>query len=493
MTPKLVRALLFVLVAGYAWVLASRGTGVAGGADSSGYYNLARLLAQGRSTGVLRPIAGVSMPSYHPLYFTPLGFAPTEHAGELVPVYPPGFPLHLTLAAPIVGWERAGVLVNTLAGIATLLLLYHLARRFELPPGWALVAVVLFALFPVTILYFTCMFSDGLATAWCAAAIAWALAGRRSAAFAALAGFAFGVAVLVRPTDALLLPALLVALGWRRRTLLAFAAGGLPPALALGAYNLLTYGELLVTGYGDISSQLKLSYFLPRVVYFGVWIARFWTPLVLLLWVGVIYWALRKNRHCMLLAAWVVPFVGFYSFYYHSDRFWWYLRFLLPVMPAVLIGALLVARQLQELAVGRWGSHRAVRPLIACLLVGVALWAGASSRHWFRFFRVLHLASREVEYPQGVAWMARQVPPNAAIACFQTSGAVYSYSRFPVIRYDILDRGSAERLAQELNAHKTPVFALLFEFEVPGFRERYGDAFVEVGRSGRSSLWRLEQ
>jgi len=491
MTPRQVRLLLAVILAAWAWVLANYGTGVAGGADSSGYYNLARSLAQGRSTEVLRPISGVAMQSYHPLYFTPLGFAPEGRPGELLPVYPPGLPVHLALAAPIVGWEHAGVLVNTLAGIAALLLVYHLARRFELPAGWALVSVVLFAMFPVTVLYFTNMFSDGLATAWCAAAIACALAGHRSSRFTALAGVAFGVAVLVRPTDALLLPALLVALGWRRRTLLAFAAGGLPVAFALGAYNLITYGQLLATGYGDISSQLKLSYFVPRIAHFGVWTARFWTPVVLLLWIGVTYWALRKNRRCVLLAAWVVPFVGFYSFYYHSDRFWWYLRFLLPVMPAVLIGALLVAKELEELAIGRWGSRRAVRLLIAALLVGVALWAVASSRHWNRFFRVVHLASREVEYPQGVAWMARQVPPDAAIACFQTSGAVYAYSRFPVIRYDILDRDSAGRLGRELHAHRTPVFALLFEFEVPGFRERYGDAFVELGRSGRSSLWKL--
>jgi hypothetical protein len=491
MTPRQVRLLLAVMLAAWAWVLASYGTGLAGGADSSGYYNLARLLAQRRSTEVLRPVAGVAMQSYHPLYFTPLGFAPAATPGELVPVYPPGFPLHLALAAPIVGWDNAGVLVNVLAGIAALVLVYHLARRFELPPGWALASVVLFAMFPVTILYFTSLFSDGLATAWCAAAIACALAGHRSARFAALAGFSFGVAVLVRPTDALLLPALLVVLGRQRRALLAFAAGGLPVAFALGAYNLATYGKLLVTGYGDISSQLKLSYFFPRIAHFGVWIARFWTPVVVLLWIGVAYRALRNDRRFVLLAAWVVPFVGFYSFYYHSDRFWWYLRFLLPVLPAVLIGALLVARQLGELAVARWGSKRGVRPLIVALLVGVALWAVASSRHWNRFFRVVHLASREVEYPQGVAWMARQVPPDAAIACFQTSGAVYAYSRFPVIRYDILDQGSAARLAGELHANETPVFALLFEFEVPAFRERYGDAFVELGRSGRSSLWRL--
>jgi len=493
MSPKLTRVLLVALVAYYGWVLASHGTGFASGADGSGYYNLARLLGQGRSTETLRPVPGIAMESYHPLLFTPLGFAPGHRPGRLVPVYPPGLPAHLALAAPIVGWDGAGVLVNTLAGMAALLLVYHLARRLELPREWALAAVVLFASFPVTFLYFTCLFSDGLATGWCCAAGACALAGRRSAGLAALAGFAFGVAVLVRPSAALLLPALLLALGWRPRALLAFGAGGLPAAVALAGYNLATYGQLLATGYPNLASEFRWAYFPPRVRHFGLWTARFWTPLVLLLWVGVLAGAARRDRRHLQLVAWVVPFVVFYSFYYHSDRFWWYLRFLLPAMPAVLIGALLVARQLQESALRRWGMRRVGRVLVAGLLVGATLWAASSSRHWIRFFRVSRLAAGDVEYPRGVAWMARQVPPDAAVACFQTSGAVYAYSRFPVIRYDILDPARAARLGAELRASRTPVFALLFEVEEPDFRARYGDAFVEHGRSGRSSLWRLRE
>ena len=493
MTSKQARLVLAVMLAVWAFELASRGTGVASGADSSGYYNLARLLARGVTTEVLRPVAGVSMQSYHPLFFTPLGFAPEGRPGELLPVYPPGFPLHLALAAPIVGWDRAGVLVNTLAGIAALLLVYHLTRRFELPRGWALAGVALFALFPVTVLYFTCMFSDGLATTWCAAAIAFALAGRRSARFAVLAGLAFGVAVLVRPTDVLLLPALVIALGWRRRALLGLVAGGLPAAIAFGAYNLATYGHLLATGYPSVSSEFSLAYFVPRIAHFGVWIARFWTPLVLLLWLGVVYRTVRGDRRFVLLAGWVIPFVCFYSFYFHSDRFWWYLRFLLPVMPALLIGALLIAFQLRQRALARWGGSRAARPLIAGLLIGAALWAGASSRHWLRYFRIGHLAAADVEYPRSVTWAAGRLPPNAAIACFQMSGAVYAYSRFPVIRYDVLDHDSAVGLGAELLAHRVPVYALLFEFEVPAFRNRYGEHFVELNRLGRVSLWQLRQ
>ena len=233
---------LAVIVMACTVVVVRHGSGVSSGSDGSGYYNLARLLASGHSTWELRPVAGVTMSTYNPSIFGPLGFSPGKRPGELVPGYEPGLPLHLALAAPFVGWDKACVLVNVLAGIATLLLIYHLARRLGLPPWWGVAAVVLFALLPVSLMFYTGLFSDALATAWCAAVMALAIASRRSGFLAAVAGFGFGIAVTVRPTDALLVLAIVVALDWRRRTLLGFVAGGLPVAIAFMGYNLLPTG-----------------------------------------------------------------------------------------------------------------------------------------------------------------------------------------------------------------------------------------------------------
>lgn len=484
---------LAVIVAACALVLVRHGSGISSGADGSGYYNLARLLASGRSTWTLRPVPGVTMGAYSPSIFTPLGFSPGKRPGELVPVYEPGLPLHLALAAPFVGWDNACVLVNVLAGIATLLLIYHLARRLGLPPWGGVAAVVLFALLPLSPMFYTGLFSEGLATAWCAAVIALALASRRSAVLAAVAGFGFGIAVTVRPTDALLVLAVAVALDWRRRTLLGFVAGGLPVAIAFMGYNLHTYGHPIATGYWNLPAEFSLSYVWPRLEYFALWLSRFWSPLALLLLLGAVCFAIRRERKYLLVTAWFLPFVAFYSFYSHSDHAWWYLRFLLPGIPGLLLGALMVAFDTKQAAVRRWGSSRAVRPLLAGVLLGAAVWAGAASLHWVRFFDVIHLMRGDVEYPRDVAWMQERIPANAAVVCMQVSGAVYTYSHFPVIRDDILgfDPASARRLAQEVARHRTPVFALLFEFELPRFQQRYGSAFREVGRRGRATLWKL--
>jgi hypothetical protein len=285
---------------------------------------------------------------------------------------------------------------------------------------------------------------------------------------------------------------------------MAFALGVLPGVTLLAWIQRTLYGSPFSSGYGPLDQLFSWSHILPNLQRYPAWLVATHTPVVCLALAAPFVLLARARRPDALdrqrEASWLAflslavagAVVAAYLVYIPYDD-WWYLRFLLPAMPAVLIGALLVARQLQESALRRWGMRRVGRVLVAGLLVGATLWAASSSRHWIRFFRVSRLAAGDAEYPRGVAWMARQVPPDAAVACFQTSGAVYAYSRFPVIRYDILDPASAARLGAELRASRTPVFALLFEVEEPDFRARYGDAFVEHGRSGRSSLWRLRE
>lgn len=130
----------------------------AGGADSSGYLNHARLLARGRTTTSIRPISGLSMRRYSPWAFTPLGFTPADGEGRadtLVPSYPAGLPLHLVLASWLVGWDQAPVLVNALAAAGGLLALYLLGLQLGLSGPWRLYVVASVALFPVAALFFS--------------------------------------------------------------------------------------------------------------------------------------------------------------------------------------------------------------------------------------------------------------------------------------------------------------------------------------------------
>lgn len=215
---------LLALVA-YGIMIAVKGTIAAGGSDGSGYLNSARLLASGQLTSAVRSPAGVgSTEELPPVLFQPLGFVTSEEHHRLKPNYPTGFPLHVALASTMVGWSLGPRLVEVAAALAAVLLCYGVGRQLGLTRALAATAAVVLAACPVMIFVSLQPLSDLLATTWSLAAFWAGLQTRRHVGWAALCGAGLGVAVLVRPTNVLLAPALLLQLGfdWRR---LGLAAG----------------------------------------------------------------------------------------------------------------------------------------------------------------------------------------------------------------------------------------------------------------------------
>src|SRR5262249_13340640 len=111
--------------------------------------------------------------------------------------------------------------------------------------------------------------SDVLALAWCAIAFAFALKSRESVYWALASGLAIGVAVLVRPSNCLIVPAVLVLLGMDLKRLGMLVLGGLPIALFLGVYQLILYGSPFESGYGGygtVVNSLSYSRFLHKLM-----------------------------------------------------------------------------------------------------------------------------------------------------------------------------------------------------------------------------------
>lgn len=420
--------ILFAFLLG-AVLIANRSESVFG-ADSSGYLNLARMLDRGETTRPL-PVAGSP---------APLGFVPVP-GDRMASFYPIGLPIHLALFARVGGWERPPFLVSPLAGVALVLLTFWLGRRLHSELA-GLVAALLTGFCAVFVFQALQPMSDVLAAMWSVAAIAAAVEGRTRARFDVVAGFCFGVAVLVRPTSILLLPPLVLAMRGGLKPILRFVLGGIPAALILAWYNVDAFGSLLASGYdtGGATREFAIAYFAPRALHYARWTTELLSPVAILAAIG----GLMLSRERWLLASWFAAFFVFYSFYFSYDE-WWYTRFLLPAYPALAIAAGIALAQLVE--------RRRIAGVL--LLVAALTWEGRQLAR----FDVLFTDEDQRLARIPAEWAARALPSGSLVFSNEFSGALLFYSGHRPVRWDLGPVPVAPRYALLMQHEEEPFLA----------------------------------
>ena len=468
-----------VVLLGYGAFLAAYFTPVAGGSDSSGYLNAARLLAHGQLTAPQRDFAGLTVKS--PTALQPLGFIAEPARARLVPTYPLGLPAHLAVAGLLFGWTAGPLVVGVCATLAAVVLLYAVAREIRLAWPLAAAAAVLLGAFPVTIFIAVQPLSDVLATTWILAAVYAALRARASLGWAAAAGTALAAAVWVRPTNVLLLPALavLLATGWRPLT--AATLGAFPGALLLLATNAHLFGSPWQMGYGSIFEAFAAAYFGPTLLHFGKWLGLLLPGLCLGL--AVIAFGLTRlsRRECLALALWFFVPVIFYAFYEVSGQTWWCLRFILPAVPALILAA--VAALDHFLA-----PHRRTLGITAAAF---AVWAVGLAVLWTREFHTLLSKTYEQAYAEVAAWTRVHLPANSVLFANHDSGALYCYTAFPIVRWDQLDPAEFAAHAAHLARAGRPLYLVIFvDEENEVLRGRAPARWEKVALVARRSIWR---
>ena len=478
-------ALLFA----YGLALLHNTSYAAGGSDSSGYLNAAKLFASGHVTERIRGLARLGLPADDAHIFVPLGFTPIDWPGRMAPSYPPGLPLHMALAGLVGGWSRAPFLVSPLAGIACLILLYLLGRELRLSPGFAAAGSAILAFFPTFVFQVLQPMSDVPATAWALACILAAFRSRSRAShgWAAFAGLAFGIGVLVRPTNVVLLAPLVFAMPLRPKSWLAFLLGGAPAAGFLLAYDAAVFGGPLKTGYrSTLADGMAFVNFPPRARHYAAWLLRLFTPLVLLGWLGLIIDRRAARRDRLLLITWFAAFYLFYAFYGPYET-WWYTRFLLPGIPALILGALVVARDLAATPLVS-ARPRPVVSIAAISLVALVLFVE------LRFIDrngVHKFYKGDREYVRGAELAKRRLPPDAIVACMQMSGALHYYTDATYAMWSWLLPEKFASLRARTEAAGYRWFALLAPFETIEVRKNLPGDWREIDRIGDIALWEL--
>lgn len=472
--------LVAVLAIGYALFLRRYTSPYAGGSDSSGYLNSAALLLDGRLTTTRPVLPGHTVAEFGIGAHVPLGFLPRVGSDEMSPTYPLGLPLHLVAFSWIAGLDWATVPLNICTALAGGGLLYLLARRLSLPPGWALAGAMLLLLCPLYIFTATQPMSDLLASVWSLAALYAALRAREKWSWALACGFAVAWAVLVRPTDLLLVVPVALALGLAWRSYLWVGLGGLPGAVLLAAYNHQIYGSSFITGYGDIWLAFSREFAAHNLPFFALWIPGLLTPLVLAA-LAAPFLPAGRQRDLGVLGTWAAVLIGFYAFYYHSGETWWYLRFILPAFPVLILGALVVLHSFLSAAPGR--------KIIGGLLLAASLgWELVQVDR----LQLLQNKSGEATYADASAWTREHLPANAAIICMQVSGALHYYTGFLVVRWEQVAPGDLRRLFLALQDLHQPVYAVLYDFEETDAQQRIGGHWTKITRVRNATVWQVD-
>lgn len=450
----------------------ARSSGVAGGSDSYGYVSQADLWLKGLPI-VRQPwTAEVPWPDAD-WTFSPLGYRPALDApGTLVASYAAGLPL-LMAAAKRVGGHAAVFWLAPVAGAFLVLVSYGVGRWLDSRAAGA-IAAFLVATSATLIGEVPAPMSDVIAATGLSSSC-WLLL-RAPRRLPIVPGLCAALAAAVRPN---LVPTLLVLACWvalrpkvpgmgRMRQVVHAAVylGAAAPGLLIPAWaNWRLFGSPFVSGYGGVETIYDWANAAPNLVRYSALLLETRTLPALVgfalllvpskrLWPGTpdrpVHWG---------IALFAFSIVAQYVMYEPATGEG-YLRFLLPCWPFVMTAA---ARAL--LMVGRSGLRAAV--VVALLAAqGLASIDGACEGG-----RCNNLSERK--YSGAGAIVRSRTEPGSIVYAFQHSGSLRYYGSRMTLRYDLLDPQWLDRSVEWFAARGVHVYAVLDDWEVEVFRNRF--------------------
>ena len=458
-------ASICVLIVAVAW-----NTRASGGSDSSCYLLQADAFARG-DLFLRDPLASSAPFPNAAAMFAPTGWAPspTEPLAA-VPICAPGLALAMA-AATIVAGRDAAILIVPLLAAAAVWTAFLLGRRLDSPASGA-AAAVLTACSPIFLYQAVQPMSDVPATTlWLATLVACL---RRTPAGDAIAGACAALAVLTRPNLALIIVPLVMLMlshagtSWKQRAarIVRFGAAAAPLLLLLAWINQRRYGFALASGYGDTRLLFDVTHLWPNLLRYPRWLIATETPFILLA-IAAPWWAWRRTRDtvnatlAILLSAGLL--LATYLAYVVFDD-WWYIRFLLPAIPALLVLSVAVTADGLRLAMPRWR-----RLALAGSCGALAGWY----LHVAQTHDVFALQSLESRFVVAGQYAARALPSRAVVLSVQQSGSVRYHGHRSTLAWDAVQPTALDATIAWLTSEGRPAYVAVEENEESRFRQRF--------------------
>jgi hypothetical protein len=249
------------------------------------------------------------------------------------------------------------------------------------------------------------------------------------------------------------------------------------------AINNAAYGGYLQNGYGAIGNEFHGN-LVPGTLQFCLrWLPVVLSPVVIIA-PAILAFLGTRTRVAAALGAWAAVFIAFYAPYRWTHEDWWFLRFLLPAAPALLVAGLMVMQRVSETLRGYLSGMPTYVLLLVLFLSSV--WVEVSH------IRPLHawsIGHGEEKYGRVADWLKANAPGNSAIIAEQFSGATYYFTNFVLIRSDELDHGTADRVRKAMRSEGRPVYAVSFPLEQDTIKELPGK-WVHVMSIEDVMIWR---
>ena len=454
---------------------------VAEASDAWGYVSQADLWLA-RDLTIEQPIArDVPWPNAG-WTFAPLGYRPApDDPGVIVPTYPPGLPVLMAVGKRLVG-TCGPFLISPLLGGLTIWFTYLLGVRVS-SRVVGLAAAALLATSPIFLLMVVHPWSDAPATAFLVLGLVLALSDSRWRAF--WTGAAVSTAIFIRP-NLVFVGAVFVAfivlsakpvageppLRARVRAFLWFSIGGAPMVLAVATLNTVLYGAPWSAGHGSLGELYSWRFIWRNLIDYPRWMWATETAVIALSVVPLIVWTRARVRRPLLtlLASFVVAVWLSYLFY-RAYGLWQYLRFLLPIIPVLLVlascGLAIVLGRLSG-AGERIVAATLVIASVFSLRVGVV-----RGEDVFGYWRT------GMAYTSVGEYVRQHLPTNAVILTVQHSGSIRYYSNRLTLRWDFLAPEWWPRALNALSERGYRPYVLLISSEEEAFRSQFRLSAVE--------------
>jgi hypothetical protein len=437
------------------------GSFAAAGSDSYGYVSQARFWLSGIPR-VQQPWV-LDFPWEHREWiFSPLGYRPFSPDGTIVPTYPSGLPMIMAAFLAAFGANGPFYVVPVLAALSVWFT-YILGREATGSRTVASLAAALLVASPAFLTHVMVPMSDVPAAAGWTLVAALALKQKPLAA-----GVVSGLTLMIRPN--LILLTLVPAFAWRgaREPLMRFATGLVPGLVAIMIVNMLLYGGPLTTGYASLFELYTFGALPLNLRNYVVWLVQTQTPLILLALVPFfVPNALREDARSVSPRACLAALVGLtfvsYVFYATFDH-WFYLRFLLPAYPGLLV---LMVAPLRWLA---WKIPAEARvPAVALICAAIIPFGVNAARHE----GVFNVAASEGRHIRAAREIASRTPADAIVMAVQHSGSVRYYADRITLRYDWLQDAALDTALRDLTAKGRRAYLVVDDWEEKEFRARF--------------------